>query len=81
MQGLELDYLGLIWGGDLVWRRGHSVPVRGEVADNRLQSLPEETLLRLLKNRYRILLTRSLKGLAFYCADEDTHSHLTAMLG
>lgn len=88
-QGLEADYLGLIWGNDLVIRDGRwAIHERNTITDylghpNSLQALatsprPEDRAqaLELLKNRYYILLTRAALGTAIHCEDEETGAYL-----
>jgi hypothetical protein len=55
-QGLELDVVGLAWGGDLVWR-GEWVPRR--FAGDRWQMVRSEEERRHIVNTYRVLLTRA----------------------
>jgi|YelNatPaOPRAMG01_1025707.scaffolds.fasta_scaffold02960_5 DUF2075 family protein/DNA replication protein DnaC len=89
-QGFEADYVGLIWGRDLVWRGE-----RFELGDNCEDSPGGRSSLRrlfmkgklgdkdayekaraLLINRYRILLTRGIKGTFIFCEDKETASFL-----
>lgn len=72
-QGLELDYVGLCWGGDLLWRDGW-VP-RSMAAPNwREVSKAERRQHRI--NGYRVLLTRARAGLVIFVPrgepDDDT---------
>jgi schlafen family protein len=72
IQGLELDYVGLCWGGDLTWRpeqqtwdcvefRGKAwVAVRNEIRRSRIY------------NRYRVLLTRARSGLIIWVPRGDS---------
>lgn len=77
IQGLELDYVGLVWDGDLVFR-GSLAQIRkftgGQWKDisptNPKNSQSEKEGL----NRYRVLLTRFRKGMVIcvpYGNDED----------
>jgi uncharacterized protein len=72
-QGFEVDYVGVIFGRDLVyepatasWRgdpaRSFDPPVR-RATDN---------FARLVANTYRVLLTRGLKGCYVFFVDKDT---------
>lgn len=89
-QGFEADYVGLIWGRDLVWRGK-----RFELGDNCEDSYGGRTNLKtlfmkgkkgdkeayetarfLLINRYRILLTRGIKGTFIFCEDMETGDFL-----
>jgi uncharacterized protein len=75
-QGFEYDYAGVIFGRDLVWRprRGwlgqpehsHDSIVRRAAKDDL------ERFTELVKNTYRVLLTRGLKGCFVYFEDEQT---------
>jgi hypothetical protein len=62
-QGLELDYVGLCWGGDLVWSRDSLqwVPRRMSAPSWRTIRRREKAQHRL--NAYRVLLTRAREGL------------------
>lgn len=85
-QGLELDYMGVIIGPDLVVRNGEVVTnamarvgadktVHGK---KQLIKSPEgRTLLDLvIKNTYRTLMTRAMKGCYVYCTDPETAAYL-----
>jgi hypothetical protein len=72
MQGLEIDFAGLLWGGDLVLEAGRIVTrslkgIRWEphsgVGDP--QRAADDLRTRCL-NRYRVLLTRFRKGLVIF---------------
>jgi DUF2075 family protein len=87
-QGLELDYVGVIIGPDLLARDGQLLTA----AENRskqdrsirgyrkmMKSNPEETrarLDRIIRNTYRTLMTRGMKGCYVYCKDVETQRHL-----
>jgi DUF2075 family protein len=72
-QGFEVDYIGVIWGKDLTYdldRQGwvgnkqesHDRPVKQSKAD----------FLQLVKNTYRVLLSRGMKGCYVCFLDKDT---------
>jgi hypothetical protein len=83
-QGFEADYAGVIWGKDLVWRNGSWAIDPGAVMDNvgGRNSLRSVALrdpasgLSLLKNRYRIMLTRGIEGTFVLVEDQRTLEHL-----
>jgi len=91
-QGLELDYVGVIIGPDLrmegdrlitdVSKRAKSDhSVKG--LKSRLKSTPDETQPladRIIKNTYRTLMTRGMKGCFVYCTDAALASHLRSRL-
>ncbi|PWS36973.1 hypothetical protein DFH01_08810 [Falsiroseomonas bella] len=56
-QGLELDVVGLAWGGDLLWRGDAWLPRRFAGADWQIVRSAEER--RHIVNTYRVLLTRA----------------------
>ncbi|MGH7042515.1 MAG: DNA/RNA helicase domain-containing protein, partial [Acetobacteraceae bacterium] len=56
-QGLELDYVGLAWGGDLIRRAGHWVPRR--FVGTAWQTSRDEARRAYAINTYRVLLTRA----------------------
>lgn len=74
-QGFEYDYAGVIFGRDLVYRHGEGWIGRPEyshdgVVTRAVRSSNEFTAL--VKNAYRVLLTRGLKGCSVYFQDSET---------
>jgi DUF2075 family protein len=63
-QGLELDYVGLCWGGDLIWREDKWTP--RQMRAPRWQVLRDEEKRRFRLNAYRVLLTRARAGTVVY---------------
>src|SRR4029077_15000160 len=65
-QGLELDYVGLCWGGDLIWSASSAkwVPRTMRAPTWRQIKRPEKARYRL--NAYRVLLTRAREGVCIY---------------
>jgi len=86
-QGLELDYVGVIVGPDLIVRNGKIITQPKERAStdksvHGWKSLfrvnPEATMARLdsiIKNTYRTLMTRGQKGCYVYFVDEETRQY------
>jgi DUF2075 family protein len=71
-QGLELDYVGLCWGGDLIWSGLQWVP--RNMRAPRWQIIRQEEKKRFRLNAYRVLLTRARAGLVLFVPegnDED----------
>jgi len=83
-QGLEVDYIGVIIGDDLIVRNGVVITDASKRAssDNSVKGYkklmkenPEEAKEQLdliIKNTYRTLMTRGMKGCYVYCVDEET---------
>lgn len=83
-QGLELDYVGVIIGPDLVVRNNQVVTNPGKRASTDrsisgwkalIKTDPEVAMQRLegiIKNTYRTLMTRGQKGCYVYFVDEET---------
>jgi DUF2075 family protein len=65
-QGLELDYVGLCWGGDLLWAPASArwMPRRMSAPNWRVIRRPETAQYRI--NAYRVLLTRAREGVCIY---------------
>ncbi|MEM0157359.1 MAG: DNA/RNA helicase domain-containing protein [Thermoplasmataceae archaeon] len=83
-QGFEADYAGIIWGKDLIWRNSAWTADSGAIMDNvggrnSLRSVAVRdpaSGLSLLKNRYRIMLTRGIEGTFVLVEDQRTRDHL-----
>lgn len=91
-QGLELDYVGVIIGPDLALKDGRIVTdaTRRARADQSVKGLGKmartapETARALadaiVKNTYRTLMTRGMKGCYVYCTDAALAAHLRSRL-
>ena len=89
-QGLEVDYIGVIVGPDLIVRDGQiiTVPEKRDRHDKtirgfkkRLKTEPEKVRAELdliIRNTYRTLMTRGMKGCFIYCTDEQTREYFRA---
>ncbi len=79
-QGLELDYVGLCWGRDLIWSGKNWVPRMMRAP--RWQVIRDVAKKRFRLNGYRVLLTRARAGLVIYVPlgseDDDTRSPIEA---
>jgi uncharacterized protein len=73
-QGFEFDYAGVIFGSDLVYRPREGWLGRKEFSHDRTlkRGTSDEDFTRLVKNTYRVLLSRGLKGCYVYFTDEKT---------
>jgi DUF2075 family protein len=91
-QGLEVDYIGVIVGEDLVVRNGKIIadPSKRASSDSSvkgykrlLQEKPIETkemLDLIIKNTYRTLMTRGMKGCYVYFVDEETREYFKSRI-
>ena len=70
-QGFEFDYAGVIFGRDLVydagWRGNRKIS-----QDSVVKKAAEEEFVNLVKQTYRVLLTRGMKGCYVYFEDAAT---------
>jgi DUF2075 family protein len=92
-QGLEVDHVGVIIGPDLVYRDGRiqtdaSARAKSDKSIKGLGTLmkrnPSEAQAladRIIKNTYRTLMTRGMKGCYVYCCDPALAEYLRARLG
>jgi len=71
-QGFEFDYIGVIIGKDLVYRSDKGwVGVKEESCDTMVKR-SKDKFVDLVKNTYRVLLTRGMKGCYVYFMDDET---------
>ena len=70
-QGLELDWVGLCWGGDLLPETDESKWKYRKFRGSNWQSVKKEVERRYTLNRYRVLLTRARKGLVIWVPPGD----------
>ena len=92
-QGLELDYVGVIIGPDLAYRDGKVVAdaTKRASSDQSVKGLKkmleaEPARARavadaIVKNTYRTLMTRGMKGCYVYCTDAALAEYLRSRLG
>ncbi|MEZ0165954.1 DNA/RNA helicase domain-containing protein [Kineococcus sp. LSe6-4] len=81
-QGFEYDWSGVIIGPDLVWRDGGFRSVRAANRDPDFRSakkVSDAEFDRLVRNVYKVLLTRGMVGTVLYSTDEETRERLEAM--
>ncbi len=80
-QGFEYDYNGVIIGPDLVVRNGRLITVRAASRDPALtRGTDDEEADRLIRNTYKVLLTRGMLGTLLYSADAETQTFLRRLL-
>ncbi|SEF15332.1 DUF2075 domain-containing protein [Jiangella alba] len=81
-QGFEYDWSGVLIGPDLVARDGHLFSVRQANRDPafRNQAVSDHDFDRLVRQVYRVLLTRGLVGTVIYAADPMTRTFLSRLV-
>ena len=91
-QGLEFDYVGVIMGDDIRYENGHVVTdfTKRASTDQSIKGLkkmykenPDEALARadeIIKNTYRTLMTRGMKGCYIYCTDPGMREYIRKRL-
>ena len=73
IQGFELDYVGVIWGPDLAYDLDQQTWIgEKEASFDRVVKGSRERFVDLVKNTYRVLLSRGMKGCYVYFMDKDT---------
>lgn len=91
-QGLELDYVGVIVGPDFVVRNGEVITdafkrsnmdqsikgFKGGLKTDRANNLALADAV--IKNTYKTLMTRGMKGCYVYFADEEARKHFQTLL-
>lgn len=92
-QGLEVDYVGVIVGDDLVIRNGEVItnPSKRAKTDASLKGYKKELKEdsdfatekadAIIKNTYRTLMTRGMKGCYVYFTDEETADFFKYRIG
>lgn len=91
-QGLEVDYIGVIVGPDLI-ARGGKIVTRPEKRSRQDQSIkgykkelreaPDAARRKadaIIRNTYRTLMTRGMKGCYVYCTDPETADYFRARI-
>ena len=91
-QGLEFDYVGVIIGDDMRFENGHVITdfTKRAKTDQSLKGIkklykenPQEAGRRadeIIKNTYRTLMTRGMKGCYVYCTDPELEAYMKRRL-
>ena len=88
-QGLEFDYIGVIIGDDLRYENNHIVTdytkraktdtsLNGikKIAKEQGQEVADKIADNIIKNTYRTLMTRGMKGCYIYCTNKELVEYL-----
>jgi len=91
-QGLEVDYVGVILGPDLIYRNGNVLvdPTKRSKMDSSIKgykilltknkTVAEVKIREIIKNTYRTLMTRGIKGCYIYSVDNETNAWLKSVI-
>ena len=79
-QGFEYDYAGVILGPDLVWRSGAWVARPERSHDSQVKRGTPEEFDRAVRNTYKVLLTRGLRGASVMSTDPETQELLETLI-
>ncbi|MDD4076860.1 MAG: DUF2075 domain-containing protein [Bacilli bacterium] len=85
-QGMEFEYVGLIVGDDLIYRNGKVLTdstkhPAGALEFKRphkkvIEPADSEIIDKLIRNTYRVLMSRGQKGCYLYCMDKNLSEYL-----
>ena len=75
IQGLELDWIGLCWGGDFVWSEsnGWQLRVLRHGRQSKWNAIRSEEKKTYRRNAYRVLLTRARQGMIIFVPKGNIH--------
>jgi hypothetical protein len=73
IQGLELDWIGLCWGGDFIWnpRKGWQLRKLFPSAVSKWNAIKNSDKQNFRRNAYRVLLTRARQGMILFVPRGD----------
>lgn len=73
IQGLELDWVGLCWGGDYIWSRarGDWLIRAFRAGNSKWSEVKSAERRKFRRNAYRVLLTRARQGIVLYVPRGD----------
>jgi uncharacterized protein len=80
-QGFEFDYIGVLIGNDIIYdiSKQKWLPLKENhkgnmIGTQRLNSMTDQEYMKIVKNIYRVLLSRGMKGCYVYFMDKDTEN-------
>jgi len=91
VRGFDFDYVGLLWLEDLIWRDGRWFVQLEHVHESGIGQLVREArregslapagpkganVLERVRQAYRILLTRAIRGVFLWIPDAETRAHV-----
>ena len=84
-QGMEFEYVGVIIGNDLQYRNGKIITNQSAISesDNTSGIRKCRDIVKadkLIRNTYRVLLSRGMKGCYIYCEDKGLREYFKGLL-
>ena len=84
-QGFEFDYAGVIIGPDLIYnpQTNKIETVKSATRDPMLRTAPNEATMTYddyVRNIYRVLMSRGMKGCYLYICDENLRNYMKRLL-
>lgn len=80
-QGFEYDYGAVIFGPDLLWRNDRWVARPEFNCDNQVKKADHGSFDSAIRNTYKVLLTRGMRGMRIYSTDPQTQEMLRSLVG
>lgn len=77
-QGLELDWIGICWGNDLIWDPQKKEWIYRNLKGSRWQQVNNKITQNYLLNKYRVLLTRAREGFIIWVPKGDKNDSTLA---
>lgn len=78
IQGFDVDYIGVIFGREIIYRNGKIQVNRKEYKDTGgfNNKMLDEELVKYIKNIYRVLMSRGMRGTYIYVFDKKLREYL-----
>ena len=78
IQGFDVDYIGVIFGREIIYRNGKIQVNRKEYKDKGgfSKKMPDKELGKYIKNIYRVLMSRGMRGTYIYVFDKKLRNYL-----
>lgn len=84
IQGVDMDFAGVIIGKDLSYREGKLCFNQNEIAKtDRASGIRNATKIdaeKMIRNTYKVLLTRAINGTYVYCEDKELNNYLKGLI-
>lgn len=79
IQGFDVDYIGVIFGREIIYRNGKIQVNRKEYKDTGgfNNKMSDEELVKYIKNIYRVLMSRGMRGTYIYVFDKKLREYLS----